>query len=173
LNPLYRAEGRRDAARHALERLVLSDTPIPADHLRATQEELRDVVRRAPGNGLAWSDLAYATALAAAVETGRELELGRLAEAAADRALRCSTEVFEFWVRRGVARNLQGRWAEAGEDFAPASVTAWFYFADHLSRSPTQHALAAGALAFCLRLDPTHRHAIALRQRLAMGARAP
>ncbi len=179
LNPLYRAEGRRDEARHAIERMVLSDTPIPADRLKATQEELRDVTRRAPGNGQAWSDLAYATALVAAVETGRELELGRLAEAAADRALRCSAEVFEFWVRRGVARNLQGRWAEAGEDFAraltlaPASVTAWFYYADHLSRSPAQHALAAGALAFCLRLDPTHRQAIALRERLAMGARAP
>jgi hypothetical protein len=179
LNPFYRAEGRRDAARHAIERMVLSDTPPPADRLRTTQAELEDVVRRAPGNGQAWSDLAYATALLAAVEMGRELELGRLAEAAADRALRSSTDVFEFWVRRGVARNLQGRWAEAGEDFsraltlAPASVTAWYYYADHLSRSPTQHALAAGALAFCLRLDPTHRQAIALRQRLAMGARAP
>lgn len=179
LNPLYRAEGRRDTARHAIERMVLSDTPPPADRLRTTQEELQDIVRRAPGNGLAWSDLAYATTLLAGVETGRELELGRLAEAAADGALRCSADVFEFWLRRGVARNLQGRWAEAGEDFsqaltlAPASVTAWFYYADHLSRSPTQHALAAGALAFCLRLDPTHHQAIALRQRLAMGARAP
>jgi len=179
LNPLYRAEGRRDAARHALERMVLLDTPWPVDRLRTTQKELQDVVRRAPGNGLAWSDLAYVTTLLAAVEPGRELELGRVAEAAADRALRCSSVVFEFWVRRGVARNLQGRWAEAGEDFAraltlaPANVTAWYYYADHLSRSPTQRALAAGALQFCLRLDPTHRPAIALRQRLAMGARAP
>lgn len=179
LNPLYRAEGRRDAARHAIERMVLSDTPPPADRLRTTQEELQDVVRRAPGNGLAWSDLSYATALLATVETGRDLELGQLAEAAADGALRCSSGVFEFWVRRGVARNLQGRWDEAGEDFsqalmlAPASVTAWYYYADHLSRSPTQHALATGVLAFCLRLDPNHRQAIALRQRLAMSARAP
>ena len=179
MTPVYRAEGRRDAARHAIERIVWSDTPPTADRVRAIQEELQAVVRRAPGNGLAWSDLAYATTLLAAVETGRELELGRFAEAAADGALRCSPAVFEFWVRRGVARNLQGRWVEAGEDFAralslaPASVTAWYYYADHLSRGPAQHALAAGALAFCLRLDPTHRQAIALRQRLAMGARAP
>ena len=132
-----------------------------------------------PSNGQAWSDLSYATALRSHAEEGRNAELGRSAEAAAVRALAISQVCNEFWIRRGVARDMQGRWFEGGSDFtraiavAPNSAIPWYYYADHLSRKPTERDMMEAALAFCLRLDPGNPEGLALRQRLAISQKGP
>ena len=101
------------------------------------------------------------------------MELGRKAEETAGRALALSEVVPEFWLRRGVALDMQGRRFEAGEDFvqalalAPANAHVWFYEAYHLGLNPSDMAMALAATDFCLRLDPGNREAQSLRQRLA------
>lgn len=173
-----RAEGWRMDSRASLDRLARV-TAARALEIEAIQEQLRRAGSWARHNGSIWSDLADATLLLATTKEGNGAVLGRAAELAAERALGCSTEVAEFWLQRGLARNLQGHWAEAGDDFAqaialaPANARIWFYYAEHLSRNPSQRALAVGALAFCLRLDPNCGEAISLRQRLAVGATVP
>lgn len=172
------AEGWRTDARATLDRLARMASPEPAE-IEAVQDQLRRAGTWSARNGSIWSDLADATMLLATTKDEPGEALGRAAELAADRALGCSAEVFEFWLQRGLARNLQGRWVEAGDDFAralalaPANARVWFYYAEHLSRNPSQRALAAGALELCLRLDPNCREAISLRQSLAAGATVP
>jgi hypothetical protein len=113
------------------------------------------------------------------VEIGREAALGQSAESAAERALALSRVCHEFWIRRGVARDLQGRWTEASDDFlmavklAPANTWAWYYYAAHLSRVYAARETADAAAAFSLRLDPGNPLAIALRQRLAIKQTPP
>jgi tetratricopeptide (TPR) repeat protein len=132
-----------------------------------------------PANAQAWADLAFATAMLAHVEPGRMVELGRTGEAAASRALVISQVVGEFWIRRGIARDMQGRWEDAGRDFAeavrlaPADATIWYYYAEHLSRVFFVREAAEAALDFCLRLDPWNGPGLALRQRLAITKKAP
>ncbi len=184
LMPMFRAEGLRDRARRSIDRLAAT-TAVEPDALRrplsAARADLSLAVATHPANGQAWADLAYAISLWAHVENGRDrqLQLGREAERAAEQALSRSTACPEFWIRRGVARDLQGDWLQAGNDFAEALALApnhplpWFHHADHLSRRSSERRLAEAALAFCLRLDPENAAALALRQRLAIGTRAP
>lgn len=180
-NRWYRAEAARLQGREILDRLVRepADRVAYRQELAAARARLETAVRLGPGNGEAWSDLAYAIALFSRVESGRDADLGREAEAAAEHALAQTRVAFEFWIRRGVARNLQGRWAEAGNDFAeavrlaPANALAWYHHAEHLSRNPTTIPLAHGSLTICLRLDPWNEPGLALRQRLAIGGKAP
>ncbi len=129
-------------------------------------------VRRDPGNAQAWADCAYALALRARIDKPAAPALGREAESAARRAIELAPEVYEFWLRLGVALDLQARAAEAGEAFthalqlAPASPLAWYHQAYHLSLAPATRHLALGAIEICLRLDPGHRDADILRERL-------
>lgn len=172
------AEAWRVEARAGVGRLGQVTVASMSD-VEAITSRLRRAGTWAPANGSIWSDLADVTLLRATLEPESRESLGRVAELAADRALGCSTHVYEFWLQRGLARSLQNRWVEAGDDFvkaialAPANARPWFYYAEHLSREPTRSALAVGALAFCLRLDPNHREAISLRQRLAASATVP
>jgi tetratricopeptide (TPR) repeat protein len=178
--PKLRAEAIRVQARAAIDRMAGRPSEDPT--VRRTLPDLIPALRRATeldsANGQAWADLSYATALSIYLDAARSVELGRTAEAAADQAVACASVCSEFWVRRGVARDAQGRWAEAGTDFsravalAPADATTWYYYADHLSRRSLGEEAAEGALAFCLRLDPSNSAGVALRQRLAIKAKA-
>ncbi len=174
--PLLRSEARRVPARRAIDRLAEEAFDLARYRavIPAAQRALAAATEAFPANGQAWADLSYATALLPFVEPDRTAALGAEAERYADRALACSQAQPEFWIRRGVARDLQGRWAEAGTAFAratalaPASANAWFYYADHLSRVAAAREAAEAAVAFCLRLDPGNTLGIALRQRLAL-----
>jgi O-antigen ligase len=179
--PAFRAEALRYNARESLEALARAPAGADGMPLRIAQAraQLEAAVALHAGNAQAWADLAYATALWARVETGRDAGWGRQAESAAGRALQRSAVCPEFWIRRGVARNMQGRWLEAGDDFvhavalAPNHAVTWYYYAEHLSRRPGERALAEAALAFCLRLDPWNSAAVALRHRLANSSAPP
>jgi tetratricopeptide (TPR) repeat protein len=173
--PYYRGEALRYAARQSINRLATTD-PTPAVEratLEAARADLNRAVQWAPANAQAWSDLSYATSLWAHVVPAQSVELGRAAEGTAKRALALSQVVPEFWIRRGVARDMQGHPFEAGEDFvqalalAPANAHVWFYEAYHLGLNSSDVAMALAATDFCLRLDPENREAQSLRQRLA------
>ena len=180
--PFYRGETLRYAARQSINRMAVQD-PGPAER-RATvtsaRKDLARAVEISPGNAQAWADLSYVTSLFALVEPpDRAHELGREAERTAAKALTLSQSVPEFWLRRGVALDLQGRWSEAGEAFAqalklaPSSATVWFYHAFHMGLNTNYPDLAEAAAAFCLRLDPGNKQAQALCQRLATRRRGP
>ncbi len=179
--PSYHGEAVRSQARQAIDRLAIA-SPSPASFradLSAARAGLARAVAIAPKNGQARSDLAYAIALWAHVEPHRIEKLGREAEVAAEQALAISRVNAEVWLRRGVARDMQGRWLQAGNDFtqaiaiAPRNALTWYHYADHLSRKENERGTAEAALAFCLRLDPGNRPGLALRHRLAISARAP
>ena len=180
-SPMLDAEGLRVRARRTIDRLthVLPGQPDYGRVLPEARDGLLRATSRDSRNGQAWADLSYATASMAHVEPQRSSEFGRQAEEAANRALNTSLVCSEFWIRRGVARDLQGRWADAGNDFgtavglAPADALAWYYYADHLSRMSAGREPAEAALDFCLRLDPGNQAGVALRQRLAIKKKAP
>ncbi|MBI5690972.1 MAG: O-antigen ligase family protein [Verrucomicrobia bacterium] len=179
--PLLRAESRRSEAARLLDPLLRS-APASPDYARVVpqvRQLLREATQLAPAHADAWADLARATTLLGFVHPDDLGKLGREAEEAADRALAVSTVPWEFWVRRGVARDLQGRWADAGTDFAaavkcaPMNANAWYYWAEHLFRSSFTHEVGEAALRTCLRLDPWNSAGVALRQRLAKTTKAP
>lgn len=171
--PHYRAEALRYAARQTIDRLAT----LPVDAYREKLSEPRAALAQALAidarNAQAWADAAYATSLWAHVEPERTLELGREAEAQANRALALTSVVPEFWLRHSVALDMQQRWVEAGDscikamDLAPNHALVWYYYAYHLSLDPTGIPQARAAVAICLRLDPENRPAQVLRQQLA------
>ncbi len=181
VNPLFRAEALRYEAREMIDRLAVRETPV--GEWRPVLAEVMAKLSRAteldPKNGAVWADVSYATALFAQSEPMQAKELGSKAERSAEQALACSKVVAEFWVRRGVALDLQGRRIEGGGAFvealklAPANAIAWYYQAAHLSLDAAHRPRALAAVGVALRLDPGKREAQALRQRLAERSRAP
>ena len=179
--PLFRGEALRYRARQTIDQLALGEPSLAESrsHLAQAHALLARAVELSPFNAQAWGDLAYATALRARAEQDRDAELGRQSELAARRAIELAPVCYEFWVRRAVARDMQGRWLEAGNDsaqavaLAPNNAWAWYYHAEHLSRRPSERELARAAVAFCLRLDPWNPAGLALRQRLAISRKAP
>jgi O-antigen ligase len=179
--PLFRAEALRYRARQSVDQLALAQPA--ADAFRSRLAEARSDAERAvviqPADGQAWAELSYTTALSGRVDLTHQAELGRGAEDAATKALALSEICPEFWIRRGVARDMQGKWLDAGNDFAkavalaPQSAVAWYYNADHLARNPNEIPLALASLQLCLRLDPSNPDGLALRQRLAIGRSTP
>ena len=173
--PIYRAEAERYAGRQAIDRLALNPNPSSKEHretLTAAAVAFSDAIALDSGNAQAWADQAYVTELWAHLAPARMNELGKEAEAAAKEALDRSLDVPEFWIRRGVALDMQGRWNEAGGAFvkalelAPINSTVWYYHAYHLSLNEIAKPLAQAAIESSLRLDPSNRSAIALRRRL-------
>lgn len=177
--PLLRSEAERTLARREIDRLGAREFDLA--RYRAVLPEAHAALIRAtdlcPANGEAWSDLAYAAALLPLLDASQTHTRGVEAERAAGRALALSSVHIEFWIRQGTGRDLQGRWAEAGEDFAravklaPNSAVAWGYYADHLARVPAAYEAADAAARFCLRLDPENPLGLALRQRLAIKSK--
>lgn len=180
LVPRLRAEGLRQHARRAIDELGASGAN-PAAYAARVPGIIADLTRATeldPRNGQAWSDRAYAGELWAWVEVPNTAALGREAEKAADRALSAGPLCHEFWMRRGVALDMQARWGEASKDFAravalaPNDAQAWYYYGDHLGRLKWAREPALAAVEFCLRLDPGNSAALALRQRLAINPAA-
>jgi len=175
--PLYRAEAARIEAHASIERTArLPEGAAPdASVARHAREQLQRAVELDPGNAQAWSDLAEACIAGARAEPAKSAAFGREAESAAARALARSHVVPEFWVRRGVALDLQGRWRDAWADFtqaltlAPRRADIWYYYAWHLSLRDVVS--ARRALATCLALDPWNRPALAWQQRWDGGHR--
>jgi hypothetical protein len=180
-SPLLRGEAARREGRRLIDGLWNTDLTAPryAQDLSVAEERLQAATALAAGNAQAWSDLAYVLTLRSHLEPARSAELGRLAEAAANRALVLGPGAWEPWLRRSVARDLQGRWFEAGDDSAaalaraPANAEVWYYHAYHLSHRRNERFIALAAAEFCLRLDPQNRAAQALRARLRSGDRGP
>jgi O-antigen ligase len=178
--PMFRAEALRYEARQAIDRLATEQVPVDAwaSVVGAARAGLQRAVVVDAANGAAWSDLSYASALQIWAEPERRTELAEAARSAADRALACSDRDAEFWVRRGVALDLQERWVDAGDAFAraltlaPARALVWYHHAFHLSLDARYQRQAVAAVEFCLRLDGGNREAQALRERLA-GHRVP
>ena len=106
------------------------------------------------------------------VSGGDLFAIGMVSEQALGRAIALCPVQAEFWVRKGVAQDMQGHPAEAEKSFAraltlaPRSPEWWYYFADHLSAQPGQKQRAFQAVQTCLELDPSLSLAVALRQRL-------
>lgn len=179
--PIYRAEALRESARERLDRLV--NEPATSARYReqvmAAATELEQAVQLAPEDGRAWADKAYAAAQRSRVEVADVSVLGRQAEMDADRAIAVSTQVAEFWIRRGVARDMQGKWDAAGDDFtkaielAPRTPLPWFHYGYHLSLRPTGTDLAPVMVETCLRLDPQNPDGLRLRHQLATGRPRP
>ena len=173
--PHYRGESIRYGMRREIDDLARH--PVSAALERPVMLRAREVFGRAtsvdPANGQAWADRAYATALWSHHEPVLTAELGREAEIYARRALALSQVVPEFWLRLGVALDMQGNWVAAGAAFteaqnlAPSAALPWYYQAFHLAKNPTYRGIAKVAVATSLRLDPGNREAEALRQRLA------
>lgn len=173
--PKYRAEAFRLSGRTAINRLADQREGAGLEPLARARDQLTRAVELDPGNANAWADLSYALAQQGRQPGADVAALGRDAEAAADRAIALVPFAAEYWVRRGVARDMQDRWYDAGKDFtqalslSPNTVLPWYHYAYHLSLRPSGRRLAESMVAFCLRLDPRNAEALALRQRLATG----
>ena len=173
--PFYRSEAARYEPRRAIDRLA-AGAVTPEEELSVYARARVAFARAtdlAPANAQAWADRSYATALVSHRAPAQTAALGREAESYARRSLALTFAVPEFWLRLGVALDMQGRWVDAGDAFghalqlAPANSLPWFYQAYHLALNPADKPLAVAAIAICLRLDPGNREAEALRQRLA------
>jgi O-antigen ligase len=174
--PTFQAEASRYSGRQKIDALALSGTPT-LNQQREAFTEARSLFGEAlafdTSNGQAWADSAYASALWSHLAPDRRNDLGKEAEISARQALACSEQLPEFWIRLGVALDLQGRWSEGSDAFlralilAPANSLAWYHQAYHLSLNPRAKKLAESAVDTCLRLDPTYASAKSLRQRLS------
>jgi len=172
--PKYRAEESRRASRERIDKIALAGTDVSGE--REALSKFGDGCARAvaldPGNAQAWSDWAYSDTLWALADPRRTVELGVDAERKAGRAVAICPVVWEFWVRKGTALDMQRRWIEGGECFvralqlAPLRADSWYYQAYHLSLVSTEAGPALAAANLCLRLDPGFLLAQALRQRL-------
>lgn len=177
--PIYRGEAKRQDAQIALARMAPGGSEPHTAALLSARDDCVAATTIFAKNGNAWADLALVASALAQVDAGRAGTWAREAEHAANRALAISSDVAEFWMRRGVALDLQGRWIEAGAALveamrlAPTRAAVWYQQAAHLSLNPNENGRALAAVGFSLRLDPGNPEAHALRQRLAERSHAP
>lgn len=170
--PLYQAEALRYTARRAIDKQAAGGQGDLRVIMPAAQASFEKAVMLDPRNGQAWADLAYARTQSWHVTKGDLVELGRQAEPLADKALALCSLDAEFWIRKGVALDMQARQLEGEACFkralelAPNSGGWWYYYAHHLSAFPARQAEALQAVESCLTLDPANREAITLRQQL-------
>lgn len=166
-------EALRSSARERLSRELLRTSEPRSEVLQRAEIELRRAVALWPRHGGAWADLAHALEFQAYVDPSGSRQRAEPAEAAARRALALSEVVPEFWLRLGIALQMQGRLTEATSAYeralrlAPRSATGWYYYADHLSRDTKTREAALRAIATCLSLDPGNADAEALRAKLS------
>jgi tetratricopeptide (TPR) repeat protein len=170
--PLYQAEALRHSARRAIDKNASTGQGDLRQIIPAAGAGFEQAVKIDPTNGQAWSDLSYASVLGWHVAKSDLRALGRRAEQEADRALaRCAINA-EFWVRKGVALDMQARQTEGGRCFkravelAPNSSVWWYHYAYHLSVFPERKPEALQAVQTCLTLDPSNHAAVALQKQL-------
>ncbi len=174
--PTYQAEASRYVGRQKIDALALNPNPTlnqQKEALTQARSLFGEALAFDDSNGQAWADSAYASALWSHLAAHSRAELGKEAEFAARQALARSDQVPEFWIRLGVALDMQGRWSDGSDAFlnaltlAPASSLTWYHQAYHLSLNPRAKKLAEVAVQTCLRLDPGYLAAKSLQQRLS------
>jgi len=179
--PRYRADELRRSASEKIDGMVRSGADMSGKRgdLEVIRAQLDAAVELDPSDAQAWCDRAFADSLWAFVDPPGSRELGTEAAYDAGRALRLCQVIAEFWIRRGVGLDMEGRWLKAGDCFvralelAPARPDCWYYQAYHLSLVPAETRHALEAADHCLRLDPDFRLAQPLRQRLAARLQQP
>jgi tetratricopeptide (TPR) repeat protein len=167
-----RAEDLRYRAREAIDDYSVTRTDGSSHSLLQAEKDLQRATALSPGHGQAWADLAFAFQVRAFANPALVSELAEPAIRAAQRATAASSVVPEFWIRLGVALDMQARREEAEKAFgnalrlAPRNSHAWYYYAYHLSFDTDRGETALRAIANCLSLDPGNRAAEALRVKL-------
>lgn len=170
--PLYRAEALRFEARRTIDRHARTSEGDLSTLIPRAKADFVRAVRIDPGNGQAWSDLAYATVQGWHVGGGDLVSLGRFAELAADEALARCPLIAEFWVRKAVALDIQrGRLETEAHyrralELAPHHPGWWFYYAHHLQAFPNREQEALEAVETGLTLDRYYLGGEALRQQI-------
>ncbi len=171
-SPLYQAEALRYAARRTIDRYAKSGHGDMSQIIPAARASFEQAVKIYPTNGQAWADLSYATALSWHVTKGDLVGLGSRAEGEANRALALCAVNAEFWVRKGIALDMQAQQSEGETCFlqavelAPNMPVWWYQLAYHLSVFPERKAEALRAVETCLTLDRSNSAGVALRQQL-------
>ena len=168
--PLYPAEAMRYVSRRAIDKNATTGLGDLQQIVPRALASFELAVKTDASNGQAWSDLSYATVQSWHVAKSDLAVLGRRAELHADQALaRCAINA-EFWVRKGVALDMQAR-RQDGEtcfrralELSPNSGAWWYYYAYHLRVFPERKTEALQAIETCLSLDPSLTVGIALRQ---------
>jgi hypothetical protein len=170
--PLYRAEALRYLPRRIIDKNAATGQGDLRVIIPPARTGFEEAVKIDPANAQAWADLSYADVQSWHVNRGDLVALGHLAEEHADRALALCAVNAEFWVRKGVALDMQARQKE-GEgcfrralELAPNSAAWWYYYAYHLSVFPERKPEALRAAETCLSLDPSISAAVTLRQHL-------
>jgi tetratricopeptide (TPR) repeat protein len=152
---------------------ALANARDRCDLLTNTQNQLERALALCPSHAQTWSDLSYVLSQWSRERPKESAEFGRRAEAAALRALALSTKAPEFWMRLGIAQDMQRRWTEADKSFsraatlAPSSLNLHFYLAFHYSLNAATLDKAREQVDICLRLDPSLAPAQALKLQLA------
>jgi len=170
--PLYRAEALRYPARRAIDKNARTGQGDLRQIIPTATTRFEQAVKACPANGQTWADLSYATVLGWHVTKTDMPTLGRRAEEAADRALALCPINAEFWVRKGVALDMQARQTDGERCFkralelAPNTGVWWYHYSYHLSVFPQRKAEALRAVVTCLSLDPSNSAAVALHQQL-------
>ena len=169
---VYHAEALRFRARRAIDDYAARGKGELPQIVANAQRDLTRAVSRSPANAQAWADLSYAFALQAYLNPKAVIALGVEAERSAREALGRARDVPEFWLRLGVALDMQARQAEAEPCFtnclqlAPNASHFWFSYAHRLASDPRDRERALEAVARCLELDPYSAAAAGLRQQL-------
>jgi tetratricopeptide (TPR) repeat protein len=167
-----RAEALRYDARQSLDAYTVSRAGDSLPMLDRAERDLSRATSLAPQHAAAWADFAFALELRAFAEPVRAVALAEPAFSAARRATELSPVVPEFWIRLGVAFDMQAQAALAEEAFgtavrlAPQNSDAWYYYAYHLSLDTKTRESALRAIANSLSLDPGNAAAEALYVKL-------
>ena len=169
---VYHAEALRFRARRVIDDYAARGVGDLRQIVASAQRDLAWAVGESPANAQAWADLSYAFALQAYLNPAAVVALGVEAERSAREALRRSRDVPEFWLRLGVALDMQARQGEAEPCFttclrlAPRAAHFWFSYAHRLASDPRDTSRALAAVAKCLELDPGNAAATGLQQQL-------
>jgi hypothetical protein len=171
-SPLYHSETLRYDSRRAIDKQAATGQGDLRTIIPSAKANFERAVQVDSANGQAWADLAYAIVQNWRVTRGDLTAAGQEAELAAERALALCPVNAEFWVRKGVALDMQARQKEGEPCFrralelAPNSPGWWYYYAYHLQAFPGRKREALEAVETCLTLDPSNSAGVALRQQL-------
>lgn len=178
--PLLRSEALRYQNRQRLDSTAAFQNEAAkfTAALHEIEIPLRTAVALDPSNAQAATDLAYLLCLRTRHEPALAMTLALEAEKLAKSALVGAPAWIDAWVCLGMALDIQGKWVDGGLAFAealklaPASANMRYYLAYHYAQRTSTRANALAFLATCLRLDPAHAPAQALREQLEAVGKA-